>query len=176
MVREMPQPGVNRPCCHMKRKKADDDFLHEVLWQVCVATWLIIFDGEARLGEVAQAFTQDPPSSCLYCFEPFAKSFAILKEQSSPYPQTNLTNAGLSDSSGVEQFNVNLASSTNLLLVQDSRAATNLSHSGLISCQQEAYQVYKLYEFHKKQDIESIELLRINDWVAEYSVLQGGVS
>lgn len=176
MFREVLQSAVSRAGYRIKRKAIGDDYLQELVWQVGDTAQPVIFDVGAHRGETARTFTQAFPDADLYCFEPFAESFAVLKNHKSDYPRANLINAGLSDSSGVQQFNVNVGSPTNSLLALDSRAAKTWSHSGLTPSRQESCQFYTLDDFLTKQDIKTIDLLKIDVQGAEYRVLQGGAS
>lgn len=176
MLREILQSVAGRAGYRIKRKEVGDDYLQELVWQVGGAARPVIFDVGAHRGETARTFTQAFPDADLYCFEPFAESFAVLKDHKSAYPRANLINAGLSDSSGVQQFNVNVGSPTNSLLVLDSRAPKTWNHQGLAPSRQETCQFYSLDDFLTQRGIERIDLLKIDVQGAEYRVLQGGAS
>jgi len=174
MLREAIQSAVNRAGYRIKRKAVGDDYLQEILWQVGEIEQPIIFDVGAHRGETARAFTETFPTAQLYCFEPFAESFAVLKEHQIAYPKATLINAGLSDISGVQQFNVNVGSPTNSLLALDNRAAKTWGHAGLSPSRQEDCLFYALDDYLAQEAIEKIDLLKIDVQGAEYRVLQGG--
>jgi len=176
MLREMLQSAAGRAGYRIKRKAIGDDYLQELIWQVGNVPQPIIFDVGAHRGETAHIFTEAFPDAQLYCFEPFAESFAVLKNNQPSYPRANLINAGLSDVSGVLQFNVNMGSPTNSLLALDSRASQTWTHAGLTPSRQEACQFYALDDYLTQQGIEQIDLLKIDVQGAEYRVLQGGAN
>lgn len=176
MLREIFQSVAGCAGYRVKRKAVGDDYLQELVWQLSGVVRPVIFDVGAHRGETARTFTQAFPDADLYCFEPSAESFAVLKDHNFAYPRANLINAGLSDGSGVQQFNVNVGSPTNSLLMLDSRAAKTWSHEGLTPFRQEACQFYTLDEFLTQYGIEKIDLLKIDVQGAEYRVLQGGAT
>jgi FkbM family methyltransferase len=176
MFREVFQSAAGRAGYRIKRKGVGDDYLQELVWQVGDVAAPVIFDVGAHRGETAKTFTEAFPDADLYCFEPFAESFEVLKKNKLAYPRASLINVGLSDSSSVQQFNVNVGSPTNSLLALDSRAAKTWSHSELAPSRQEACQFYTLDDFLTQQGIERVDLLKIDVQGAEYRVLQGGAS
>lgn len=174
MLREALQSAAGRAGYRIKRKAVGDDYLQELVWQVGDVAQPIIFDVGAHRGETARTFSEVFPEARLHCFEPFAESFSALKAQQAAYPRATLINAGLADTSGVQQFNVNVGSPTNSLLALDSRAAQTWSHSGLTPARQEACEFFALDDYMEQQGIEHIDLLKIDVQGAEYRVLQGG--
>lgn len=176
MLKEIVQSVIGRFGYRIMRKQVGDDYIQALTLLVSDTTQPVIFDVGAHRGETARTFTHNFPDADLYCFEPFADSFKVLNEHKSAYPRANLVNAGLSDSSGVQQFNVNVGSPTNSLLPLDRRASKTWGQVGLTPSKQVACQFYTLDDFLMQRDIDRIDLLKIDVQGAEYLVLQGGAS
>lgn len=173
-LRNVLQSAVGRAGYRIKRRTVGDDYLQELLCQVGAVERPVIFDVGAHQGETATVFAKAFPNASLYCFEPFAESFKVLKANQSAYPQAILTNCGLSDITGEEQFYVNVGSPTNSLLALDCRAAETWNQAGLAPSRKEECQFYALDDYLAEQSIEVVDLLKIDVQGAEYRVLQGG--
>lgn len=133
----------------------------------------VIFDVGAHYGETQQVFEDICPTAQIYCFEPFKSSFDILSEHTKNSPFTQIFNFGFSNTKGALDFNSNMADPTNSILDLDERAADTWELETLAPNQKISCDFTTLDDFLEKENIEHIDILKLDVQGAEYKILQG---
>lgn len=131
----------------------------------------IIFDVGAHYGETEQTFSKAFINSSIYCFEPFESSFSVLKNNVGK--NTNIFNLGFSDSAGKFEFQSNFADATNSLLSLEKNANQVWNIKALVEKEKVTCEFITIDEFISSNNINKIDLLKLDVQGAEYKVLSG---
>lgn len=126
---------------------------------------LTVFDVGAAVGDTAITFLKSFPQAQVYCFEPLKKSFNILSRRTKKYTyRARLFNFGFFNESSEKNFNVSPHADGSSLL----KPQGNLSKSWT-----EKATFKKIDDFVKKENIDKIDLLKIDVEGVEKEVLEG---
>ena len=131
----------------------------------------IIFDVGAHHGETEKIFSESFTNSSIYCFEPFEQSFSVLKNRVGE--NTNIFNVGFSDVAGKFEFQSNVADATNSLLFLEKNAKEVWNIKDLAEKESVTCEFITIDEFISSNNINKIDLLKLDVQGAEYKVLAG---
>ena len=136
---------------------------------------LTIFDIGAHKGETLENFTRYFNKSRIYSFEPFEDSFKILSKKALEIPNSKVFNFGISNFNGtkilnsyIDSDNPNISAINSTLKIQKGNFIPTYSMSQEVECD-----FMKLDTFINENDIDSIDLLKIDVQGSEYSVIEG---
>ena len=132
----------------------------------------LVVDGGASIGDTSKIFSETFPNSVVHAFEPFTKSFKVLKENCENHKRIIPHSYALSSTSTFELLNINSSEGTNSLLkteVNDTHPYYDLLET------KETIQVEC-----KPLDIlfpsETIDLLKLDLQGGEYDAFQGAIN
>ena len=158
-------------------------FSREIIITQCVEkkSCAVIFDVGAHHGESLEFFNEIYPNSHIYCFEPDPDSYDVLRKNFPDHPNTY--NLAISDQVGEVSFYRNPISHTNSLhkvnlksndsiKIREARA-TNMSDFSDVVNQKIIVPCTTLNTFVNENDVDSIDLLKIDVQGAEKEVLSG---
>jgi len=135
-----------------------------------------IFDVGAHHGQTAKEFRKYFPTSRIYSFEPFPESFETLRQKTSADRGIQVYNYGLTDQVGTFSFNSNLSSATNSLLPADEMGSKTWGE-GLLETQEIVQAQFKTVDaVLAEQDIQTIDILKMDVQGAEHRVLKGALA
>jgi FkbM family methyltransferase len=152
-----------------RNQPGDDPFLHQK--RLAPAEGVkVIFDIGANRGQTTPTYRKWFPEATIYCFEPFAASFATLKEA---FPNCRFVQPfqlAVSDGVGTRSFYCANESVMNSLLPLSPRAdlLTTSTGSGTIEVQSTT-----LDAFCSENNVTRIDILKIDVQGAEVQVLSG---
>lgn len=136
---------------------------------------LVIFDVGAHKGETLENFNKYFNNSIIYSFEPFENSFNILSKKALEIVNSKVYNFGFSNFNGTEILNSymdsdnpNISAINSTLKIQKGDFIPNYSISQEVECN-----FMKLDTFFNDNDIDSIDLLKIDVQGSEYNVIEG---
>ena len=143
---------------------------------VCVVSTILdvnevklIVDGGASIGDTSKIFSETFPTSVVHAFEPFTKSYNVLKENCENHKRIIPNSFALSNTSKFEILKINESEGTNSLL--DTECPRNHPHYNLLETK-ETNRVES-----KSLDVlfpdETIDLLKLDLQGGEYDALQG---
>ncbi len=133
----------------------------------------VIFDVGAHHGETARIYRELFPTARIYCFEPFAESFAALAAALPRLPGVQAFKLALADRVGSTILHANELSATNSLLPTAPTAAT-VWPGQVVTRKQVQVPTTTLDAFCREQGIETIDVLKVDVQGAEPLVFQGG--
>lgn len=129
----------------------------------------LIVDGGASIGDTSKIFSETFPNSVVHAFEPFTKSYKVLKENCENHKRIIPSSYALSNTSKFEILKVNESEGTNSLL--DTECPKNHPYYNLLETK-ETIRVES-----KSLDVlfpnETIDLLKLDLQGGEYDALQG---
>jgi len=131
----------------------------------------IIFDVGAHHGETEKVLSETFINSSIFCFEPFDSSFSVL--QKNVGKNTNIFNVGFSDSAGKFEFQSNFLDATNSLLILEKNAIQVWDIEQLTEKEKVICEFITIDEFVSSNNINQIDLLKLDVQGAEYKVLSG---
>lgn len=146
-------------------------YLNALKYLLADSTEQIIFDVGAHHGETEKIFLENFLYSSIYCFEPFDVSFLILKNNASK--NTKIYNIGFSDISGKFEFESNFCDPTNSLLPLELNTDKLWGVEGLAQKEKVFCEFITIDEFVSSNQLEKIDLLKLDVQGAEYKVLLG---
>lgn len=136
---------------------------------------LIIFDIGAYHGYTALHYKRLFPNSNIFCFEPFPDSFSVLMNLVGNKPGFQIFNIGLSDKAGIADFYSNQYSPTNSILKTEPSAESIWGENLLNSKEIIKVNLKTLDEIVTENNIDRIDILKIDVQGAESRVIKGGV-
>lgn len=134
----------------------------------------VIFDVGANVGQTAIKLRTLFPNSSIYCFEPFPTSYAQLCAEVSRDPSIHCFQLALSEKTGSAHMTVNESHQTNSLLASDARAASYWGPNLLDTSNQIEVETETLESFCAQNNINHINILKLDAQGAEYAILKGG--
>jgi FkbM family methyltransferase len=133
----------------------------------------IIFDVGAHYGESVTDYRCMFPHSTIYSFEPDSQSFSSLKQNTTGLKDIYCFQQALSNNSGRAELYINSSSATNSLLPISDTATALWGESVRTSSTTEKVTTATLDSFCLYQNIDRINVLKIDVQGAEMSVLKG---
>lgn len=134
----------------------------------------VIFDVGAYVGETAIRYNRLFAGACdIYSFEPFRQSYNKLKSNVQGYPNIIPVNAALSNTNGTTAFQSNKFAATNSLLLTSEKASETWGSDMMETTAEIQVPVRTLDDFAKQNQIESIDILKMDTQGSEYMVLEG---
>lgn len=132
-----------------------------------------IFDVGACTGEMTFRYRSLFKNSIIYCFEPFAPSFEILKKSTSAYPDIKCYNIALSDITGTVDFHVNQYYPTNSILATHVDSRKNWNDEVFVTKEVIKIDSLTLDDFTAQNQIDKIDILKMDTQGTEYQILEG---
>jgi FkbM family methyltransferase len=133
----------------------------------------VIFDVGAYIGQTVSDYLASFPGARIYAFEPTPVSFAQLKNRFNVNEQVKCENLAISDTSGHIPFHFNEFSPTNSLLSSDEDADKYWGHELLKTVETVTVQSMPLDEICHRENINHIDILKLDVQGAELNVLHG---
>lgn len=134
----------------------------------------VLFDVGANVGQTAATLRGLFPTAVLHCFEPFPDSYQQLAVALSSDQNAHAYELALADRSGTASLTVNASPATNSLLPTDVQAGTFWGEGVCDTRSHIEVRLSTLDEFCARQNIDHIDVLKLDVQGAEYAVLQGG--
>lgn len=144
---------------------------HAILNRVKPLNQFTIFDIGAFDGRSTVQYKMLFPQAFIYAFEPFNESYSILKEKTKNYSNVNTYNLGLYETTGKLNLNCNISPSTNSIL--DSNEIQNEIDDVTKTIKTQTIEVTTLDQFARLNQIEIIDILKLDVQGTELSVLKG---
>lgn len=134
---------------------------------------ITIFDIGAYNGETALKYNDHFPKSNIYAFEPFPNSYADLVSNTDQYQNIYAINKGVADKEGISSFNSNKFAPTNSLLDTHEDGASVWGTDLLDTVRTINVELTTVDSFVEINNIEKIDILKMDVQGAEYLVLEG---
>ena len=136
----------------------------------------VIFDVGAYEGNWIINYLKYFPNAFAYLFEPYEKSYNILKKRFKKKKRVNIFKNALSSIEGYMDVNINTKAYTNSLLDLDPLASQSWENDELKHSKKMHVEVYTLDKFFSKisNDHKRINLIKLDVQGLESKVLQGG--
>lgn len=134
----------------------------------------IIFDVGAHHGESVDEFRSLFPQSLIYSFEPFNESYFQLRHHTESDPLTSTFNFGLSNEDSLQKFFSNSSSATNSLLSTDTKGGETWDEGMLDTKEIIELEFRTLDSILNENDINHINILKLDVQGAEHLVIEGG--
>lgn len=132
-----------------------------------------IFDVGACTGEVTFQYKTLFKNSNIYCFEPFASSYEILKKRTSDFKNIKCYNVALSDITGQVDFHVNQYYPTNSMLATHVDSGKNWNDEVFVTKEVIKINSLTLDDFVEQNQIHKIDILKMDIQGTEYRILEG---
>jgi FkbM family methyltransferase len=133
----------------------------------------LIIDAGASVGTVAKTYRELFPSAEVICFEPISENIEILRSQFANDHKISSHVCALGAENGIREFFINTSKDTSSLLASD-RSSLNDSYLQLLSpVERRQVKVCSLDSFCKNEQIERIDLLKMDVQGGELGILQG---
>jgi FkbM family methyltransferase len=133
----------------------------------------VIFDVGAHSGAVANLYRRYFPTARIHCFEPYPKSFELLKENLASDPGVNCHSLALSDETGSAVFHGNSSTATNSLLPTDSSGHFYWGEGLLETTGTQVVKTMTVDDFMSSHSLQTIDILKLDVQGAEFRVLSG---
>jgi FkbM family methyltransferase len=156
---------------HSRRKGRLDPFI--AMRRLVTKQKPVIFDVGANTGQTAIRYRSLFPKAVIHCFEPFPASFDLLSASLAGDTLVELHRVALSDKSGSSKLNVNRSKATNSLLSSDQRASHYWGNDVLDKEDEIEVVTETVDNFCKQQNIEHVDIVKLDVQGAEYAVLSG---
>ena len=134
---------------------------------------VVIFDIGACDGGTALTYKTLFPMSKIYSFEPFPESFSALVKNTSAYKDIISINKGLGEREGTTKFNSNSYAPTNSLLKTHQSGAQVWGDGLLDTLETVEVELTTIDSFVKANEIQNIDILKMDVQGAEYMVING---
>lgn len=134
---------------------------------------VIIFDVGACTGETALQYKGLFRKSTIYCFEPFAPSYEMLKKRISDSANIKCYNVALSDRAGQVDFHVNQYFPTNSMLATHVDSAKNWNDRVYVTKDVIKIDSLRLDDFVAQNQIDKIDILKMDTQGTEYQIIEG---
>lgn len=135
----------------------------------------VIVDIGAYIGDITESYRKLFPSSSIYCFEPYEKTYSILKNRFQNDSKIHTINAALSDKSETARFFVNENFRTNSLLSLDAETEKSWPASNLRHCEETQVRTYSFDDFSLGGSIDLVHLFKIDAQGSELQILKGAL-
>ncbi|NVM04570.1 MAG: FkbM family methyltransferase [Candidatus Helarchaeota archaeon] len=133
----------------------------------------VIFDVGANVGSVTLDFLKYFPKSIIWAFEPFPKTFEILKWNIRRYKErVNLNKLGFFNENTKKELNITTYHPAHSLIPLHKDFKNSFHFIQEVRTQE--ISVMKLDDFVKKNNIKHINIIKIDVEGVEYEVLEGG--
>lgn len=133
----------------------------------------VIFDVGANIGTITEKYRYMFPGAMIYAFEPFPEVFKELGQRLRNDKRIIPCNLALGSAQGKSALRVNASSVTNSLLESEDSAASFWGEGLMETTRTIEVEVATLDEFCRKNQIESIDVLKIDTQGTENEVLRG---
>jgi FkbM family methyltransferase len=133
----------------------------------------VIFDVGASRGQTLLSFLQYYPSASIYCFEPYQTEFEQLKQISSEWDNVYPHQLAFGNENGITSLFLNSSSETNSLLKNSASIAEYSPQGWVDPVGTVDVQVERLDSFCARNQIERIDILKIDTQGFEVKVLEG---
>lgn len=133
----------------------------------------IIFDVGAYIGETVSDYLASFPDAYIYAFEPTPVSFAQLQKRFTGNKQVKCENLAISDTNSLIPFHFNEFSPTNSMLSTDAGADKYWGRGLLNTVETVTIQSISLDEIFHRENIDHIDILKLDVQGAELDVLRG---
>jgi FkbM family methyltransferase len=133
----------------------------------------LIIDAGASVGTIARTYRELFPNAEIVCFEPISESVEILRCQFGRDNKVSAHACALGAEDGIRELFVNASTETSSLLAPD-RSNLNDSYLEILyPVEQRKVKVCSLDTFCKAEQIERIDLLKMDVQGGELGILQG---
>lgn len=136
----------------------------------------VVFDVGANIGRTAEKFRRWLPDATVYAFEPYAASFASLRERAESDPAIRAYPWALAESDGERAFHSNLIPGANSLLAIDDRAGMTWGAGRLVELGVVNATVRTIDSVLAELALEQIDVLKIDVQGAEPLVIAGAAN
>lgn len=133
----------------------------------------IVFDVGAHEGFITARYRELFPQSKIFAFEPYLESFEGLKKNFATDPLVSLHNVAISSDVGKYKLNINSSVLTNSLLETDIKGSSNWKEGLLETIETTEVDVITIDKFCLDNQINSIDLLKLDIQGNELSALKG---
>ncbi len=124
-------------------------------------------------GEITSRYRKLFPTAVIHSFEPYPDSFESLKQNTLRDPRISVHKYALADTSKSASLSANALCDTNSLLPSDARGERYWGKGLLDTSDEITVHVTTLDEFCRSQNIERIDILKLDVQGAEFLVLDG---
>lgn len=135
-----------------------------------------ILDVGAHMGSVSLNYRDLFPNSTIYAFEPYEESFNILLKNTID-KNIKCYQIALGNIDGKIEFNVNTATATNSIFETHPEGNLNWENKGWVTTvEKQMVNVCTLDTFIKNNNIEKIDILKLDTQGTEYTIIEGAIN
>ena len=121
----------------------------------------VVFDAGAHIGESASKFRATFPRARIHCFEPVKKTFDVLQKELGKFTNIAFHNLALGNNNGQEKIYLYRSSARSSLIQSNTMIGSEL------------IEVTTVERFCRENNIEKIDILKIDTQGSELEVLKG---
>jgi FkbM family methyltransferase len=133
----------------------------------------VIIDAGASVGTVARTYRELFPNAKVICFEPISESIEILRSQFAHDDKISSHVCALGAENGIQELFINTSRETSSLLASDQSNLNDSYLPILRPIERRQVKVCSLDSFCKNEQIERIDLLKMDVQGGELDILQG---